>query len=83
MINNDMLACAQVELPSPQSRCHHSANAFSLSPDLVEVTLFGGCPDWPKHAKTNADLSQIASTVLLRFGESLLDYAAVLGDQHV
>ena len=62
----------QVIVPSLQSRFYHSATAFSLSPGLTEVTIFGGCPNWPSNYKSDADLPQIANTTVLRFGESHL-----------
>ena len=62
----------QVTVPSHPSRCNHSATAFSLSPGLTEVTIFGGCPNVPSNLKFRADLPQIANTTVLRFGESHL-----------
>ena len=64
-----MVLHVQVTVPSLQSRFSHSASAFNLSPGLTEVTIFGGCPDKPRNYKSNADLSQIANTTVLRFGE--------------
>jgi hypothetical protein len=46
----------------------HSAAAFSLGPGLLEVTIFGGCPEWLRHAN-EADNAQVADTTVLRFGE--------------
>ena len=51
----------QVTVPTLKSRYAHSANAFSLSPGLTEVIIFGGLD------KYNKDL---ANTAVLRFGES-------------
>ena len=62
----------QVTIPSLQSRVFHSATAFSLSPGLTEVTIFGGCPNWPSNIKFDADIPHIANTTVLRFGESHL-----------
>ena len=59
----------QVKLPGLQARFFHSAAAFHLSPGITEVTIFGGCPEWPSNYKSPADLSQIANTTVLRFGE--------------
>ena len=59
----------QVKIPGLQSRFWHSAAAFHLSPGMTEVTIFGGCPEWPSNCKSDADLSQIADTTVLRFGE--------------
>ena len=67
-----VLLYVQVKVPSFQARFWHSAAAFSLSPGLTEVTLFGGCPEWPSNVKTDADVPQIAETTVLRFGECLL-----------
>ena len=58
----------QVIVPSLLSRERHSATAFTLSPGLTEVTLFGGCPEV---ASTDANSPQIAATTVLRFGESV------------
>ena len=62
----------QVTVPSLQSRYDHSATAFSLSPGLTEVTIFGGCPNVPSNPYV--DLPQIAKTTVLRFGELLLNF---------
>ena len=59
----------QVTVPNLQSRCYHSATAFSLSPGLTEVTLFGGFSEWPSNYKSDADFTPIANTTVLRFGE--------------
>ena len=59
----------QVKEPRLQARSDHSATAFCLSPGLTEVTLFGGCHQWPKNRKVDADLPKIAKTTVLRFGE--------------
>ena len=63
-----VLLHVQVKVPSLQARCHHSAAAFSLSPGLTEVTVFGGIPEWPRFI---ADIPQIANTTVLQFGESI------------
>ena len=60
----------QVKIPSLRPRCYHSAATFNLSPEIAEVTIFGGCPEWPSIFKTDADVPQIADTTVLRFGES-------------
>ena len=65
-----MLVYLQVKVPSLHSRWYHSAAAFSLSPGLTEVTIFGGCPEYPSNYKSHADLPQMANTTVLRFGES-------------
>ena len=65
-----MLVYLQVNVPSLQSRCYHSAAAFSPSAGLTEVTIFGGCPECPSNYKSAADLQQMANTTVLRFGES-------------
>ena len=59
----------QINLPTLQSRCYHSAGAFSLSPGLTEVTIFGGCPEFPNNYMSDADLPRMANTTVLRFGE--------------
>ena len=74
----------QVTVPSFQPRCWHSATAFSLSPGLTEVTLFGGCSEWPSNLKSAADLTPIANTTVLRFGEytSCVLYCHVMRWKH-
>ena len=59
----------QVKLPGLQSRFYHSAAAFPLSPGMTEVTIFGGCPEVPSNLRSVADLSPLANTTVLRFGE--------------
>ena len=59
----------QVTVPSLQSRCRHSATAFSLNSGLTEITLFGGFSEWPSNLKSHADFTPIANTTVLRFGE--------------
>ena len=59
----------QVTVPGLQSRCEHSATVFSLSPGLNEVVIFGGYSEWPSNLKSFADITPIASTTVLRFGE--------------
>ena len=51
----------QVGVPTVQSRYDHSATAFSLSPGLREVILFGGLT-----SLSQSDV--IAETTVLRFG---------------
>ena len=64
----------QVKEPRLQARFWHSATAFNLSPGLMEVTLFGGCPEVPEDLDDDDDdddaLVQIANTTILRFGKS-------------
>ena len=74
----------QVTVPSLQSRSHHSATAFSLSQGLAEVTLFGGFSEWPSNPKSYADLTPIANTTVLRFGEytSCVLYCHVMRWKH-
>ena len=59
----------QVTVPSLQSRSGHSATAFNLSPGLTEVTLSGGYSEFPSNAKSFDDVTLIANTTVLRFGE--------------
>ena len=57
----------QVTVPGLQSRCQHSATDFNLSPNLIEVFIFGGFSEWP--SKSAEDVTPIANTTVLRFGE--------------
>ena len=54
----------QVAVPNLQSRYGHCAAAFSLSPGITEVVLFGGTNCYPVNTK-----AYMADTTVLRFGE--------------
>ena len=58
-------------MPGFQGRCYHSAAAFTLGPGLVEVVIFGGCPEWPSTYKSDRYVTPIANTTVLRFGECM------------
>ena len=51
----------QVTVPTLKSRRGLSSTAFSLSPGLTEVIIFGGLDE---------DNRDLANTTVLRFGES-------------
>ena len=59
----------QVAVSGLQARFHHCAAAFSLADELAEVTIFGGCPEWPSNINTFADLRPLADTTVLVLGE--------------
>ena len=59
----------QVPVSGLQARFDHCAAAFSLGDELVEVTIFGGCPEVPSYYKTEADLRPLADTTVLVLGE--------------
>ena len=54
--------CVQVKGHSLLGRQDHSATAFTLSPGVTEVVIFGG---WDSY-------SRISRTTVLRWGESTL-----------
>ena len=54
----------QVPVTDLQSRYCHCAAAFTLSPGIAEVVLFGGCTTSPPKRETF-----IAETTVLRFGK--------------
>ena len=54
----------QVPIPSLQSRSGHCVAAFSLSPGITEVVIFGGSTSYPPTAD-----NIFADTKVLRFGE--------------
>ena len=54
----------QVPVTDLQSRKGHCAAAFTLSPGIAEVVLFGGCTTSPPTSETI-----IAETTVLRFGK--------------
>ena len=60
-----------------QPRCFHTATAISLAPDLTEVTMFGGCPKIVPGA-TYHELSKLAETAVLQFGESMTSTALLI-----
>lgn len=65
----------QVEVPGLQARYLHSATAFSLTPGLIDIVIFGGCNELPTVAKKDCDYSKTASTTVLRFGKKHCNYA--------
>ena len=54
----------QVLLPSVKARFGHCAAAYSLSPGITEIVIFGGST---RHPPKIGDF--IADTTVLRFGE--------------
>ena len=56
--------CVQVPIPNLQPRQCHRVAAFSLSPGITEVVIFGGNTSYPLKDDTD-----IADTKVLRFGE--------------
>ena len=54
----------QVLLPSLKARYAHCVAAYSLSPGIAEIVIFGGSTRYP----TNTGYL-IADTTVLRFGE--------------
>ena len=57
----------QVPVTDLQSRYSHCAAAFTLSPGVAEVVLFGGSTTTPPKLET-----LIAETTLLRFGKYIV-----------
>ena len=60
---SDGVLHVQVRVPGLQARYGHTAAAFSITPALTLVTIFGGKDDF-----YNGKL--LASTTVLEFGES-------------
>ena len=56
-------------MPGLQPRFDHCGAAFIISPELTEVVVFGGCPEWPSDYKYDSDLIPLADTTILRFGK--------------
>ena len=52
-----------------QPRYAHTVSAFTLSPGLVEATMFGGSPKYVPGKDTKNP--KIAQTVVLQLGECL------------
>lgn len=86
----DVKVCGRVMEPERESHCQcyvqvqderlhprfgHSSDVISL---LTEVTIFGGCAEWPENYKSDADLPQIANTTVLQFGEFVLLYTGTI-----
>ena len=59
--------CVQVPITDLLSRYGHCAAAFTLSPGIAEVVLFGGCTTCPPKIETF-----IAETTVLRFGKYIV-----------
>ena len=51
-------------MPGLKARCGHCAAAYSLSPGITEIVIFGGSTRRPTKTDTF-----IADTTVLRFGE--------------
>ena len=51
-------------MPGIKARCGHCAAAYSLSPGITEIVIFGGATRYPANT---GDF--IADTTVLRFGE--------------
>ena len=48
-------------------RCWHSSVAIELASGLIEVTFFGGCPQYDRK-KLDDDLPKLSGTVVMTFG---------------
>ena len=59
--------CVQVPVTDLQSRYGHCAAAFTLSPGIAEVVLFGGSTALPPNLS-----NFIAETTVLRFGKYIV-----------
>ena len=55
----------QVLVPGLKARCCHCAAAYSLSPGITEIVIFGGTATYPPN--NTGDV--LADTTVLRFGE--------------
>ena len=60
----------QVTLPDGGlQRMWHSTTAITLCPGLVEVIVFGGCPDDYDPKRVLKDCLKIAETTIITFSE--------------
>ena len=48
-------------------RCAHSITAILLAPGLIEVTVFGGCPQYDSR-QLDEELPKLAGTTIMTFG---------------
>ena len=55
--------------PGLQCRYYHCATAFAVTPNLVEVVIFGGAFEPPKHQQRDKDIRPLAKTDELKFGK--------------
>ncbi len=63
----------QLILPEgAQPRRGHSATAFKLSPGIVEVTMFGGCPKFVPGGDPQQQ-PKISDTTVVRLGEQITE----------
>ena len=51
-------------MPGLKARCGHCAAAYSLSPGITEIVIFGGTATFPPNTG-----DYLADTTVLRFGE--------------
>ena len=61
---------SQLTLPDdiPSTRDNHSLTAISLTPGLIEVTMFGGAPSFFP-GQRDSEVHTIAATTIIMFGE--------------
>ena len=65
-----IVALPQLTLPDGilSTRDSHSVTAVSLTPDLTEVTMFGGVPSFDP-TQLDSEIQTIAATTTMMFGE--------------
>lgn len=63
-----------------QTRYKHSASAFVADSGQAEIIVFGECPKCPENFKSDADLTVVADTTVLRFGkcDTLITWTACM-----
>ena len=61
----------QLHLPESDMlpRYCHSVAAIELAPGLIEVTVFGGCPQFDIRTKGLLGQAKVAETVVMSFGK--------------
>ena len=63
-------------------RLGHSAMAISMNPNLIEITIFGGCRHFSFMRSDRSQL-MLRGTTVLKFGRLyLLDYYCVFYNEH-
>ena len=67
----------QLTLPDHDmvSRSRHSVTAISLAPGLIEVTVFGGCPQYDPGRYADEE-TKLAATAILNFGKLAMTFVS-------
>ena len=79
MINKYLFTHHTLQLTLPDhsmlSRDSHTVTAISLAPGLIEVTVFGGCPQFDPGLSLEKE-PKLAATAILNFGKLAMTFVS-------